>query len=268
LRYDDQGNQQWLATDLTGTSFVDSSVSSGQAFTYRIAANGFAGRNFSRSPQAIAGMPPENLTAASANGSVALNWSAPSHATSYHVKRANSSGGPYTTIATTTTTTYTDTSLGNGATYYYVVSAITNDYEGINSTEAIGLPAAATGIWAENPSSGAWSLDGNWVGGAMPGDGLDLTFNTSTLTTLTNDRTNFAPGNIVFTSNANAFSISGNPWLLNGILLNTSPQRQDWSTPITLARDCIINTYTGDIAASGIITGKYSVSKMGRIACC
>jgi fibronectin type 3 domain-containing protein len=68
---------------------------------------------------------PASLTATPTGnaGQVALSWPASVGATSYHVKRATVSGGPYTTVACTTTTTYTDTGLINGTTYYYVVSA-------------------------------------------------------------------------------------------------------------------------------------------------
>ena len=41
-------------------------------------------------------------------GQISLSWPASVAATSYHVKRALVSGGPYTTVGCTTTTSYTD----------------------------------------------------------------------------------------------------------------------------------------------------------------
>ena len=79
--------------------------------------------------------PPVGLTAASGNTQVVLNWNAAPDATGYNVKRSTVSGGPYTTIASPATNTYTDTSVLNGTTYYYVVSATNSTGESTNSTE-------------------------------------------------------------------------------------------------------------------------------------
>jgi hypothetical protein len=72
-------------------------------------------------------------------GQVSLTWSAVTNATSYNVKRATSSGAE-TTIAATASTNYTDTSVVNGTTYYYMVSAITNGLESPNSAEVTATP--------------------------------------------------------------------------------------------------------------------------------
>ncbi len=55
---------------------------------------------------------------------MALTWSASSGATSYHVKRATVTGGPYTQVSAPTTASYTDSGLTDGTTYYYVVTAV------------------------------------------------------------------------------------------------------------------------------------------------
>ena len=68
-------------------------------------------------------MAPLSLNAAgNASPAIALDWSAASGATGYNVKRATSSGGPYTIIANLTGTNYTDSAVSRGVTYYYVVS--------------------------------------------------------------------------------------------------------------------------------------------------
>jgi Glycoside hydrolase family 44/Fibronectin type III domain len=84
---------------------------------------------------------PSGLTATAGNQQVALTWSVSSSATSYHVKRATVSGGPYSTIASPTTNSYTDTSLTNGTAYYYVVSAVNANGESGNSGEKSATPA-------------------------------------------------------------------------------------------------------------------------------
>lgn len=84
---------------------------------------------------------PSGLKATAGNAQVMLNWAASSGATSYNVKRATTSGGPYTTVATgVTATNYTDTGLNNGATYYFVVSALNRWGESANSVQVDATP--------------------------------------------------------------------------------------------------------------------------------
>ena len=68
---------------------------------------------------------PTSLTASAGKKKVTLSWTASAGASSYKVKRATVSGGPYTTIATgLTATSYVNTGLQTGTTYYFVVTAM------------------------------------------------------------------------------------------------------------------------------------------------
>jgi autotransporter-associated beta strand protein len=91
--------------------------------------------------------PPVITNVMAAHGIVTLIWSntAGLNSTNYNIKRAIVTGGPYTTIATTPQTAYSDTvGLSDGTTYYYVVSAVGNDGEGLNSAETNATPTATT----------------------------------------------------------------------------------------------------------------------------
>jgi hypothetical protein len=81
---------------------------------------------------------PTGVTAAASVGAVALNWNPATSATSYNVKRSGTSGGPYAIIASPTGAGYTDTSVGSGGIYYYVVSGSNTIGESANSTEVSG----------------------------------------------------------------------------------------------------------------------------------
>jgi len=83
---------------------------------------------------------PTGLTATTGNTQVTLSWNASSGATSYNVKSSTTNGGPYVTIASPTTTSYTNTSLVNGTTYYYVVSATNSACESANSAQVSATP--------------------------------------------------------------------------------------------------------------------------------
>src|ERR1022692_1531543 len=65
---------------------------------------------------------PTGVIATAGNAQVSLSWNVSSGATSYHVRRATVSGGPYTVIATPTATNAIDASLNTGTAYIYVVS--------------------------------------------------------------------------------------------------------------------------------------------------
>lgn len=98
-------------------------------------------------PPGVPALPTTILTV----GSVPLTWAAVADATSYNIKRATTSGGPYTTIKTAqATASYTDTTAVNGTVYYYVVSAVNAGGESVNSGEVKGtpavVPAAPTGV--------------------------------------------------------------------------------------------------------------------------
>lgn len=68
------------------------------------------------------------------------------------MKRATTSGGPYTIIANNTAALYMDCGLADG-TYYYVVSALNSTGESANSAEAsatvnCSVPSVPTGLVA------------------------------------------------------------------------------------------------------------------------
>lgn len=101
--------------------------------------------------------PPQNLTATATYGQITLSWSASTDATNYYVERSPDSGGPYTVIAATASTSYIDTSIFNGATYYYVVSAVNPGGAGPISTQ---VSAAAPLPPVPNPQIGYVTFPG------------------------------------------------------------------------------------------------------------
>jgi fibronectin type 3 domain-containing protein len=150
----------------TSTGYTDSSVTNGTTYYYVVSAFDAAGESANSAPASAnpeaPSMPPAaptHLTAAAANAQVSLTWSASSGATSYHVKRATTSGGPYTQIAAPGSPAYTDTSVTAGTTYYYVVSAVDSAGESANSAQVSALPAAPASIPA--PPAGLSATPGN-----------------------------------------------------------------------------------------------------------
>ena len=86
---------------------------------------------------------PTALLAAPGDGVVPLRWQSSFGATSYTVKRAISSGGPYSPLVSgIPDSSYTDTSVTNGTTYHYVVTATNSAGTSGNSPEDIVTPRA------------------------------------------------------------------------------------------------------------------------------
>ena len=94
---------------------------------------------------------PTALTASAADAQVSLTWSASANASGYHVKRGMASGGPYTLVASTASASLNDTSVSNGTTYYYVVTAYNTAGESANSNEAPATPAHLSATYYVSP---------------------------------------------------------------------------------------------------------------------
>lgn len=85
---------------------------------------------------------PAGLTATAGDQQVSLTWTGSTGATSYHVKRGTTAGGPYSQVGTPSTAAFTDAGLTDGTAYYYVVSAVNSYGESANSTEASATPVS------------------------------------------------------------------------------------------------------------------------------
>jgi cellulose 1,4-beta-cellobiosidase len=84
--------------------------------------------------------PPSGLQAVAGNAQVALSWNVALGASSYNLKRATMSGGPYTTIITQAATNYIDSNVTNGTAYYYVVSSVRSGGQSANSSQVSATP--------------------------------------------------------------------------------------------------------------------------------
>src|SRR5438105_474622 len=93
---------------------------------------------------------------AQAQHSVKLTWTASTTpSVSYHVYRATVSGGPYAQVSTGNVAccTYTDTTVSNGVTYYFVVRSFDGTVESADSNQVTTVipqapapPTALTGV--------------------------------------------------------------------------------------------------------------------------
>ncbi len=103
---------------------------------------------------------PLSVAAVPGVGLVDVSWAAPTTGspTGYNVYRSETSGGPYSVVdAATPLLAFTDTTVSNGTTYYYVVTALESAVEGPASAEVSATPTAGDVGWSQG-------VQGEWVG--------------------------------------------------------------------------------------------------------
>lgn len=155
------------ATGVTSTSFTDTGVTNGTTYYYKVTAVNSAGESGPSNeafatPQLAKPATPTGLTAKAGDSQVMLSWNASTGATSYNLYRSLTQGGEGTVAYKTgvTTTSFTDTSLTNGTTYYYTVTAVNSAGESGQSSEASATPQKVTFSLAIDSGGGA---AGNFV---------------------------------------------------------------------------------------------------------
>jgi fibronectin type 3 domain-containing protein len=135
----------YIEIGTSGTlSYIDNTANNGNTYYYIVKAFNTEGDSLASSE--VLGTPstfpssPQNLQGDGQNNTIIISWNAPvsdggSTITQYQVYRANITGGPYILIANVTTLNYTDYTVFNGITYYYVVTATNINGEGSQSLE-------------------------------------------------------------------------------------------------------------------------------------
>jgi hypothetical protein len=179
-------------------------------------------------------------TAAPGDTAAILAWDSVPSATAYRVKRATAEAGPFTLIADNlVNTSWTDLGLTNGATYYYVVSAIVSGQETPDSGARAIRPAGA-------PQTVSWNYDrygtlasanvagaepvANW-NNSWPNDPrTDLVDNLGLPTTLDITYSSYNTWSIQGTSPALDGDGRANKRLLNGYL---NAGNAAWNPPVT-----------------------------------
>ncbi|MBR4691212.1 MAG: hypothetical protein IKP17_00470, partial [Oscillospiraceae bacterium] len=144
--YRKTGSGGWVGlADVTGNSYVDSTVVNGTTYTYTVKAyNGsiwssFDAKGVSATASGVFGAPVLKGAASGANG-ITVIWNSVSGATTYRVYRKTGSGG-WVGLTDVTGNIYVDSAVTSGTTYTYTVKA----YNGSvwSSFDPTGVSAAA-----------------------------------------------------------------------------------------------------------------------------
>lgn len=181
-------------------------------------------------PPAPAPSAPTGLSATASVGKVWLRWQPVATANGYNVLRSTAAAGPYTTITTYKGAfpLYEDTSITNGTTYYYVVSAINQAGTGNTSAQVsakpvaagtlpsgwthqdIGTAAAAGSCLYAGVSNGTFVMSGSGAGIGGVADGLSYTCKAIT-------------GNVTITARVAAGTWNGGGAQKTGLMIRSTP---------------------------------------------
>lgn len=142
-----------IVTGLSTSAHTDTTVSTGSTYYYVVTASDATPSESATSVEksiAVLIPAPTGLTRTQGDGVINLDWAdstSPIFAF-YSVYRSATSGGPYTSVATgLTASAFSDTTVTNGSTYYYVVRAVDNvvgsGAESANSDQVSGTPYVA-----------------------------------------------------------------------------------------------------------------------------
>lgn len=140
------GGPYTYETTVPSLTYTDTGLADNTTYYYIVTPmnSGGVGASSNEAVATTAPAAPSGLSIIAGNTQASLSWSAAAGATSYQVRRATATGGPYTTVATGLSGPgYTDTGLVNGTPYFYVVAALNGTAASANSAEASVTPAAA-----------------------------------------------------------------------------------------------------------------------------
>lgn len=170
-----------LVGTATARTYLDTTVSNGVTYAYRVTATNAVGESapspsVSAVPSKPVPVPPSAPTSVATTGtdtSVTVTWAAPSNPGSHPVsgyqvyKAATSTGTPVLIGSTTGARTFTDSGLSQGAVGYYSVAAVSAAGEGPRSATVQGTAVSWTVPGAPVASS-SWSWFTSYLNWTAP----------------------------------------------------------------------------------------------------
>jgi len=152
------------ATNLNLTHYLDTGLVNGITYYYVVTASSL-NRESSSSSEASAtpmlSLPPvpDSLSAVALSAkAISLTWTTSLSASSYNVKRAPASGGPYVLVANVSVNSYIDSLVADTVTYFYVVSAVNAIGESKVTCEVSATPGNLD-YWKFDETSGTTAFD-------------------------------------------------------------------------------------------------------------
>ncbi len=177
-RQENGGSWKTISSACTSTSFVDTDVSIGSTYCYRVKGRNTAGYGSLKTGTPVTLTVPtpgviSSVTTTAADGKITVTWTASANAAQYELQRRVYSGGVWsaweTKASTLTARTYTDTAVVGGTVYQYRVrgrnGSVYGAYRNGTSTKAYAATPGAIASLTATPSSGkiavTWTSSAN-----------------------------------------------------------------------------------------------------------
>ncbi len=180
------------------TTFTDTGLNVGTTYYYQVSAVNAAGVSTNSSATIVPPpLAPISLSAFPGNAQVTLSWTTVPGVSGYYLFSGTSSGNETNVLlANYSGSTYTNTSLTNGTTYFYVVASTNSTGLSPNSPEASATPdiniviTPRSLIWNGDGAANIWdaSGDANWQT-----NNVDTIFNNGDTVTFDNTGSNNVP---------------------------------------------------------------------------
>lgn len=223
-----------IATGVVTPSFNDTGRASQTTYFYRVSAVNGAGESANSgevsatTPLVLPPAAPGGVAAVGlSTNQISLSWQPSAGAISYNVRRATTSGGAYTVVASgVTATNVIDGGLAVGAAYFYVVTAVSEIGESPNSQE---VSAATWPLLRLLPFADAYVRNGIYADTVF-GNDINLTVKTDT-NTADASRITYLKFNVAALSNVANIKLSLTPSQVDGAssLLYEAWSNDSWS---------------------------------------
>ncbi|SFL59361.1 pectate lyase, PelA/Pel-15E family [Gracilibacillus orientalis] len=141
----------------TETEYTDTDLTEGETYYYVVSAKSETSQSANSDPVRGVAIPqsgvpaiPNGIEATAGDGQVVLTWPSVSGADAYNIKRGSFGSGEYEVIASDVSlTSYQDAGITNGETYDYVISAVNDSGESVDSEPLAVTPTKVTVVAKE-----------------------------------------------------------------------------------------------------------------------
>jgi alpha-galactosidase len=275
-RAPNSGGPYTTLTNVPITTFTDAHVTLGTAYYYVVSSVNITGEgaNSLEVSATPCGLPavPVNVATTAGTSVVFVQWNASAGASSYNVERFTAGTPPALLATGVTETNFTDTTVADGETNYYLVAAVNDcnqsDYSAF-AAAVVPFPPPPAVYWTNAVTTAAqsWNVNANWTNSAaFPNSSNVLavisgniagpqTINLNqpiTISSLDIGAANGA-GSYTIAANGGSLTFGGNP-TLTLTQLSSSPG-DILATPIILSNNLLVlNASTHPLTLAGALS--------------